>query len=165
MSLPNWHWMLSKPQYTLALGLGAGLSPKAPGTVGSLLGFPLYYLLSGLNITGVLPFMILALFILGIPLCHTTGKALGESDHSAIVWDEIVAMAWVLSMAPHSLTWQMAAFALFRFFDIVKPWPIRYVDRTIKNGFGVMLDDLLAAGFSIVILWLATSLTQDQVIF
>jgi len=144
--------MLGNPVYGLTLGFGAGLSPRAPGTVGTLLGFPLYYLVMMPGIPWLVPVLLGILFVFGIWLCDTTARVLGEADHPAIVWDEIVAMAMVLTLTPDSLAWQVAAFAVFRFFDIVKPWPIRVVDSRMKHGFGVMLDDAIAAAFTVVVI-------------
>ena len=87
-----------------------------------------------------------------------TGRALGVPDHGAMVWDEIVAFLLVLFFTPESLPWQAAAFVLFRLFDIFKPPPIRYYDRTFKSGFGVMLDDLVAAFYTLLVLAVATRL-------
>ena len=147
---PDWRWMTSHPAYVLAFGLGTGLSPKAPGTVGTLLGFPLYFLLAAaLPWPAVLLALLLA-FVVGVKLCDMAGKAVGVADHGGIVWDEIVAMALVLCFTPSGLGWWIGGFVAFRFFDILKPWPIRYFDRHWKNGFGVMFDDLLAAGYAIL---------------
>ena len=96
--------------------------------------------------------MITALFLTGIYFCHITGKALGVSDHGGIVWDEIVAMMLVLAFTPNEWQWWLTAFLLFRLFDIWKPFPIRQCDAKLKNGFGVMFDDLLAAIYAILIL-------------
>ncbi|MGH8652525.1 MAG: phosphatidylglycerophosphatase A family protein [Gammaproteobacteria bacterium] len=146
---PNWGFILSRPAYLLAFGFGAGLSPYAPGTVGTLVGFPLYLLLATfLSKPGVLTALVV-LFALGVWWCDTTGKAVGVADYGGIVWDEIIAMALILCFTPAAPGWWITAFIVFRFFDIFKPWPIRVVDERMQNGFGVMLDDLLAAGFSI----------------
>ncbi|MGI9213875.1 MAG: phosphatidylglycerophosphatase A family protein [Methylococcaceae bacterium] len=144
--------LITHPVHGLATGFGLGFSPKAPGTVGTLLGFPLYYLIVALGIPVLVPVLLLACFVFGIWVCSTTGKLLGEADHPAIVWDEIVAMAAVLAFIPDTLGWQTMAFVVFRFFDIVKPWPIQYVDKTMKNGLGVMLDDGLAAVFTVALI-------------
>lgn len=96
--------------------------------------------------------MIALLFLLGIPICTRTGRALGVSDHGSIVWDEIVAFMLVLEFTPLSWHWWLAAFILFRLFDIWKPFPIRQFDVRLKGGFGVMFDDLLAAGYAILAL-------------
>ena len=152
---PSWRFITSHPAHFLAFGLGTGLSPKAPGTVGTLLGFPLYAALEALlPLPGVLA-ALLAAFVIGAKLCDIAGKAVGEADHSGIVWDEIVAMALVLCFTPSGWGWWIAAFAAFRFFDILKPWPIRYFDRHWKNGLGVMVDDLLAAVYATALIRLA----------
>ncbi|WP_368667929.1 phosphatidylglycerophosphatase A [Methylophilus sp. 13] len=153
-SLPSWRLLWSHPLHCLSLGLGTGLSPKAPGTVGTLLGFPLYWLLMHLPLTQQW-LALAALFLLGVWCCAFTGRALGVSDHGAIVWDEVVAMAAVLVTVPSGLGWGATAFALFRLFDIWKPFPISWVDQRVKGGLGVMLDDVLAAFMAIVVLqWL-----------
>jgi len=103
---------------------------------------------------GVLAFA----FVLGIWACAQTGRALGASDHGAMVWDEIVAFALVLFFTPPSALWQAFAFLAFRFFDIVKPQPIRYYDRRLHGGFGVMFDDLLAAAYTLLTLAVARRL-------
>lgn len=155
---PDWRFICGHPAYFLAFGLGLGLSPKAPGTVGTVLGFPLYYLLAAyLPLPGVLAVLALA-FLAGCKICDLAGKAVGVADHGGIVWDEIVAMALTLCFAPPGTVWALAAFVAFRVFDIFKPWPIRHFDAHWKNGFGVMFDDLLAAGYAILVLRLAASL-------
>lgn len=151
---PSWALLFSHPLHCLSFGLGTGLSPKAPGTVGTLLGFPLYWLLMHLPLTQ--QWLSLAvLFLLGIWCCEVTGRALGVSDHGAIVWDEVVAMAAVLVTVPFTWAWGLAAFASFRLFDIWKPFPIGWVDQRVKGGFGVMLDDVLAAAMAIMVLQIA----------
>ena len=148
---PNLKFLLSHPSHFFALGFGSGLSPKAPGTAGTLIAFPLFFLLNLAPENTQL--MILALlFVIGIPLCTQAGKALGVSDHGSIVWDEIVAMMLVLKFTPASPLWWIIAFVLFRLFDIWKPFPIRQCDAKLKGGFGVMFDDLLAAVYAITCL-------------
>jgi phosphatidylglycerophosphatase A len=95
---------------------------------------------------------LLGAFIFGFWVCQRTGRALGVPDHGSIVWDEIVPFWLVLFLTPPSFLWQAAAFGLFRLFDITKPWPASYFDQHQKNGFGVMMDDLVAAGFSLLVL-------------
>lgn len=153
LTLPSWRMLWSHPLHCLSFGLGTGLSPKAPGTVGTLLGFPLYWLLMGLPLSQQW-FALIILFLLGIWCCEFTGQALGVSDHGAIVWDEIVAMAAVLVTIPMAWGWGVAAFATFRLFDIWKPFPIGWIDRRVKGGLGVMLDDALAALMAILVLQL-----------
>ncbi len=150
---PDWRLLLRHPAHMIALGFGSGLAPKAPGTVGTLLGFPLFFALHGLaSNTASLLALLLAMFVLGVWASARTGRALGVADHGAIVWDEIVAFAAVLVATPASPLWYAIAFAAFRFFDIVKPWPIRQCDARLKNGFGVMFDDVLAAGYAVSVI-------------
>ena len=144
----------------LALGLGTGLSPRAPGTVGTLLGFPLYAGLHAVLTPTLVLLSLAALFILGIPVCAQTARDLGVADPGAIVWDEIVAFALVLAFAPSGWAGWTGAFLLFRLFDILKPFPVNIADRKIKGGLGVMLDDLLAAGYAIASLLLVTRLVH-----
>ncbi|MEO8441726.1 MAG: phosphatidylglycerophosphatase A [Betaproteobacteria bacterium] len=144
--------MWGHPAHIVALGAGAGLAPVAPGTVGTLLAFPLYWLLAASSNSLVALAILGAAFLLGIWACGATGRALGAADHGAMVWDETVAFALVLVFTPAGWPWQIGAFLLFRFFDIVKPPPIRYFDRRLKSGFGVMFDDVLAAGYSLLVL-------------
>jgi len=144
--------MWRQPAHIIALGVGAGLAPAAPGTVGTLLAFPLYWLLAAFSTSTMALALLGAAFLLGVWACGVTGRALGVADHGAMVWDEIVAFAVVLVFTPPGWQWQLGAFLLFRFFDIVKPPPIRYFDRRLKNGFGVMFDDLLAAGYTLLVL-------------
>ena len=156
---PTRAFLLAHPAHLIALGFGSGLAPKAPGTVGTVLGLPLFWAITA--ISPDLPnqlILIAATFLLGIWACARTGRALGVADHGGMVWDEIVAFALVLLLTPPGWLWMLAAFALFRLFDIVKPWPIRFFDARLKNGFGVMFDDLLAAGYAIACLQLAAHL-------
>ncbi len=156
---PSFKLLLSHPAHFFALGFGSGLAKKAPGTFGTLIGIPLYGLIAGLDIYVQLT-IISILFLVGIYFCDKTGKALGVADHGGIVWDEIVAIMLVLTIAPAQWQWWLAAFLLFRLFDIWKPAPIRQCDAMVKGGLGVMLDDLLAAIYAIiglkVMLWLST---------
>jgi phosphatidylglycerophosphatase A len=144
-------FLLSHPAHFFALGFGSGLAPKAPGTFGTLVGLPLFWLISSYALHIQL-LIITVLFLIGIYFCHKTGKDLGVADHGGIVWDEIVAMMLVLTTTPlHWFTWLMS-FAMFRLFDIWKPYPICYFDAKFKHGFGVMLDDLLAAIYTILVM-------------
>lgn len=143
--------LLRKPAHLLAFGFGAGLMPKAPGTAGTLVAIPLFLLL--MQTPELVHYTSLAvLFVLGIPICARTNAALGVSDHSSIVWDEIVAFMLVLEFTPLDAGWWLAAFVLFRLFDIWKPFPIRHFDLKLKGGLGVMFDDLLAAVYAIAAL-------------
>lgn len=154
---PDWRLLISHPAHFFSLGFGSGLMPKGPGTAGTLVAFPLYWLLAPLmNGYLFLLFLIFA-FIIGISICDKTGRALGVPDHGGIVWDEIVAFMLVLFFTPEGIYWQVLAFVLFRFFDIVKPQPIKYFDQNMHGGLGVMFDDLLAAGYALFCLALIKS--------
>jgi phosphatidylglycerophosphatase A len=147
---PDPKFLLAHPAHLIAFGFGSGLAPKAPGTLGTLLGLPLYLLI--VAAAPDLPnriVLLIAAFLLGVWACGRTGRALGVADHGGMVWDEITAFALVLLFTPGGWLWIGLAFALFRLFDILKPWPIRVADAHLKNGFGVMFDDLLAAGYAI----------------
>lgn len=150
--LPDFFTLLRQPQQFLALGFGSGLAAKAPGTFGTLAAIPLYLLIALLPLWGQILVIVLS-FGLGIYLCQVTADAFGVHDHPAIVWDEFVGL-WITMLAlpvlkqPVTWYWVLTGFVLFRFFDIVKPWPIRWVDTHVHGGFGIMLDDALAAIFS-----------------
>lgn len=135
----------------VAYGMGAGLSPLAPGTVGSLVAIPLAVPLLMLP-----PFLFwsawLAAFAVGTYCSAVTSEKLGHKDPGGIVCDEIVAMWLVLACVPRHPLWWLAGFALFRLFDIVKPWPIRALERRVGGGAGIMLDDLLAAAYALALL-------------
>ncbi len=156
---PTWRFVLSHPAHFLSFGFGSGLSPVAPGTMGTLVAFPLYaYLKSWFGQSDLFFLIFIAqLFLLGIWLCGKTGRAIGEDDHSGIVFDEIVAFLLVLFFTPEGFFWQAGAFLLFRFFDVLKPPPIAYYDRMLHGGFGVMFDDLLAAFYALICLALFRS--------
>lgn len=139
--------LLSQPRHWIALGFGAGLSPWAPGTAGTLLGVLLYYLVRDVS-WPLYVALVAAAFLVGIALCGRTARALGTHDHPAIVWDEVVGYLATMLAGPASGPWPVVGFVLFRLFDIVKPWPISYLDRRVPGGFGIMADDLMAALFA-----------------
>jgi phosphatidylglycerophosphatase A len=149
---PAWDLLLEHPAHLLAFGGGAGLAPFAPGTVGTLLAFPAYWLLAPRVSTLQFLLVVVAMFLVGIWACDKTGRALGTPDHGGMVWDELVAFLLVLLFVPQSLAWQSAAFVLFRLFDILKPPPIRSAERALKGGFAVMADDMIAAFYSLLVL-------------
>ena len=149
---PTPRLLLSHPAHFLSLGFGAGLSPWAPGTAGTLLAWALYPLLRTPLSEFVFFAMLISFFLAGVLAAERTGQALGAPDHGAIVWDEIIATWLVLAFTPETLIWQAIAVALFRFFDIVKPPPVRWADRSFKGGFGVMFDDIVAAGYTLLAL-------------
>lgn len=146
-------FLFAHPAHFFGLGFGSGLAKKAPGTFGTLIGLPLFWLISYYTFSTQL-IIITALFIVGIYFCAITGKDLGVTDHGSIVWDEIVAMMLVLAFTPNGYIFCLIAFLLFRLFDIWKPYPIAQFDAKLKNGFGVMFDDLLAAIYAIISLQL-----------
>jgi phosphatidylglycerophosphatase A len=154
---PDWQFVFGKPEHFLAFGFGSGLARKAPGTFGTLLAFPMYWYFS--SKFSAYPFiaMLVVAFALGVWACGETGKALGEADYGGIVWDEIVSFMLVLFFTPPGWPWSLLAFLLFRFFDIFKPPPIRYFDSNWHGGLGVMFDDLLAAGYTLMCLALVKS--------
>jgi len=155
---PSWRFLLSHPAHLVAFGFGAGLMPVAPGTWGTLLALPVFLLVSPRLDPLEFLLMLAVLFALGVWACEVTGRAIGAADHGGMVWDETVAFLLVLFFAPATLPWQAAAFLLFRLFDILKPPPIRYYDQALKSGFGVMLDDLIAASYALLVLAVATTI-------
>jgi phosphatidylglycerophosphatase A len=144
---------LKNPLHLLAFGFGSGLAPKAPGTAGTLVAVPLYLLLQGLPLTVYLG-IVLAGFLLGIWICGSTSRDLSVHDHSGIVWDEIIGYLLTMTLAPKGWLWVAIGFLLFRLFDILKPWPIRWFDRKVPGGFGIMFDDVLAGCYAGVVMWL-----------
>jgi phosphatidylglycerophosphatase A len=155
---PDAGFLLRHPAHFVALGFGVGLVPAAPGTFGTLLAIPLAAALRGRVSDAAFAAAIVALFAVGVWTVDVTGRHLGVPDHGAIVWDEVVAFLAVLFFVGGDALSITAAFVVFRLFDIVKPPPIRQLDRTLKNGFGVMADDFLAAGYTLVVLALANRL-------
>ena len=135
--------LLRHPLDFLALGFGSGLLPRAPGTAGTIAAIPLYLVMQSLALP-VYVSLVAVLFLLGIPICAHTAKRLGVHDHPGIVWDEIVGYLVTMTFAPTGWLWVLAGFVLFRFFDVLKPWPIRWLDKKVGGGFGIMVDDLLA---------------------
>ena len=150
-STPTLAFMFRHPAHLVALGFGAGLSPWAPGTLGTLVAIPIALLLR--RYAGDIEYVsvLVLLFGIGVWASQVTGRELGQPDHGGIVIDEVVAFLLVLFFTGVTLERIAIAFALFRFFDIVKPPPIRQLDARMKNGLGVMLDDLLAAGMALLV--------------
>ena len=152
---PPLRFLFSHPAYFIALGFGAGLAPVAPGTFGTLVAIPMAMVLRA-NVPD--PYFLAAIVVfalIGVWACGVTGRDLGVPDHGSIVWDEVVAFLLVLYFVGDDAFRVAIAFLLFRLFDIFKPPPIRQLDRVMKNGTGVMLDDLLAAGYTLLVfaLW------------
>ncbi len=136
--------VLRDPVHILAFGFGAGLAPKAPGTVGSLLGVVLAWWMLPLD-PGIRLVIGLLLLLTGVWICGESARRIGVHDHPGIVWDEIAAMFLVLQVAPPQIWAWALGFGLFRLFDIWKPWPIRDLDHRLGGGLGIMLDDVVAA--------------------
>jgi len=142
---------LKHPVHFLALGCGSGCAPKLPGTAGTLVGVLLYLPLQTLY-WPIYVGIVLILFLVGIWLCGKTAKDLGVHDHPAIVWDEIVGYLVAMVLVPSGWQWLLAGFVLFRLFDIWKPWPIHLIDKRVGGGFGIMLDDVIAGVYALLIL-------------
>lgn len=146
MSLPKPHF--KDPIHWLAFGLGSGLSPKAPGTVGTIAALPVYWFL----LTELEPFAYLLVLLIstvvGVYFCGKTARDLNVHDHGGIVWDEWVGIWLTLFLAPVGLGWMLLGFVFFRFFDIIKPWPIKWFDQHVHGGLGIMIDDIIAAVFA-----------------
>lgn len=142
------------PIHFLSLGLGSGLSPFAPGTAGTLLAVLIYLPLSTLPLWIYVAVLIVG-SLLGIVLCQKTTDKLAVKDHPAIVWDEFLGFWLTMLMAPDGWLWIIVGFVLFRLFDIWKPWPIRVIDHKVEGGLGIMLDDLLAGAYALVLLQLS----------
>ena len=147
----------ASPAGVLAFGFGSGLSPVAPGTMGTLLAVPFIFILRSMNDPAFWMVLVL-LFLLGVWVCGHVSRQLGVHDHGGIVWDEMVGYWLCVAFVPLQWPWLLAAFVLFRFFDIIKPWPIRQIDRKVSGGFGIMADDIVAALFTILVLAVVQSL-------
>jgi phosphatidylglycerophosphatase A len=144
---------LCNPVHLLAFGFGSGLAPKAPGTFGTLAAVPFLLLLAPLPLTLYLAAVVLC-FGIGIRLCEETSRDLGVHDHGGIVWDEFVGLFITFIAVPINGVSLLLGFALFRLFDILKPWPIGWLDRRVPGGLGIMLDDLLAGVYAWLVLLL-----------
>lgn len=149
---PSFRFLVNHPAHLVACGFGSGLSPFAPGTVGTLFAWATFPLIRPWMNDVELMVFLLACFVGGVLAAHKTGADLGVVDHGSIVWDEIVPFWMVLMFCPAGLVWQTIAFLLFRVFDIVKPQPARFFDEKVKNGFGVMTDDFFAGAYTVLVL-------------
>ncbi len=148
---PDFDWR--RPHHWLAYGFGSGLAPWAPGTFGTLAAIPLYLLLVPLPLIWYLAVLV-PLFLIGVWACGKTNTELGVQDASAIVWDEILGYLITMIAAPAGWHWILVGFVLFRLFDILKPWPISMLDRSVHGGLGVMLDDIVAGLMAFALLQL-----------
>jgi phosphatidylglycerophosphatase A len=142
---------LGTPSGLLAFGFGSGLSHYAPGTMGTVVAIPFAIAMKTMP-TVVFWVVLVLMFLLGIELCNRVSRKLGVHDHGGIVWDEIVGYCLSVAFVPLQWQWFLAAFVLFRFFDIYKPWPIRQLDKKVGGGFGIMIDDVVAGIFTIAVL-------------
>jgi phosphatidylglycerophosphatase A len=142
--------------HLLAFGLGAGLAPVAPGTFGTLIAVPAWWLVSGWPPVWQAG-LILVMFVLGIPLCGYSARRLGVHDHPGIVWDEVVGYFVTMLAAPAGWSWMIVGFVAFRAFDILKPWPIRVLDRRLRGGFGIMVDDVAAGVAAAAVVFVAAA--------
>lgn len=144
---------LKNPIHFLALGFGTGTAPKAPGTFGTIAALPFLYILSFASLS---VYILATIFVclVGIYICGKAASDAGEHDHGAIVWDEIA--GYIITMIAIPITWQtlLVGFILFRFFDIIKPWPISFIDKNCHGGLGIMLDDVVAGLMALVIMHL-----------
>ena len=149
---PTPRQVLTDPVLLLAFGLGSGLAPKAPGTAGTAAALVIYLLLLQ-QLPPLLYLLVLVIAAaLGVYLCQAATDKLGVHDHGGIVWDEFVGLWLTLFAAPAGLHWALLGFVLFRVFDIVKPPPIGWLDRHIKGGLGIMVDDVVAGSLAFVCL-------------
>lgn len=148
---------LRHPVHLLAFGFGAGLAPKAPGTFGTLVAVAIYLLLVPLPLSSYL-LLTAVVVLVGVWICDWSSRRLGVHDHPGIVWDEIAGYLVTMIAAPRGLVWVLVGFLLFRLFDILKPWPISWLDRRVGGGLGIMLDDVIAGLAALGCLQLAAKL-------
>lgn len=156
--VPSSVW--KNPVHFAAFGFGSGAFPVAPGTVGTLAAILPYLWLSSLSILWYILVLIVATLI-GVWLCDKTSNDIGVHDHSGIVWDEFVGFWLTMTFAPDDWFWLIAGFVFFRFFDILKPWPINWLDLKVSGGWGIMLDDLLAGVYAAICLYLSNSILTN----
>jgi phosphatidylglycerophosphatase A len=143
--------VLGSPIHFIAFGFGSGLAPTAPGTVGTIVGIPFFLLMTSLSLASYLVLTLL-LFLFGVWVCSQSSKMLGVHDHGGIVWDEIVGYLVTMIAAPPGWGWVAMGFILFRIFDIFKPWPISYLDKHVSGGMGIMIDDVFAGIYALLVL-------------
>ncbi len=142
---------LKDPVVLIALGLGSGLTPKAPGTAGTVVAIPLFLLMQPLPLISYV-FVTTCLFIAGIWICTYAADKLGVHDHPSIVIDEIAGYLITMIAAPAGWLWIFIGFVLFRLFDALKPWPVSWFDKNIHGGIGIMLDDVVAGLMSLLVI-------------
>jgi phosphatidylglycerophosphatase A len=148
---PDLRFLLAHPAHFIALGFGAGLAPVAPGTFGTLVAIPIAWVLGHFLPPLMVAVCAVPLFFIGVWACEVTGRDLGVPDHGAMVWDEVVAFIPLAALASAAWWLQLIAFAIFRLFDVWKPYPIRDLERHVKGGMGVMIDDVVAAFYAYIV--------------
>lgn len=141
--------VMTHPVHFLAFGFGSGLAPVAPGTFGTLMAIPLYLLMMQLSLVPYL-IVVAVVCITGIWICDKSSKLLGVHDHGGIVWDEFAGFFITMIAAPAGWLWIIIGFALFRLFDIWKPWPISLLDKKVDGGLGIMIDDIVAGVYALI---------------
>lgn len=154
MDKPCLKQVWTNPLHWLAFVGGAGCTPKAPGTAGTLVAIPLYVLAANLPLLYFIA-LTAVMFVAGIGICDRCSRDLGVHDHPGIVWDEVVGYFVTMIAAPSGWIWWLVGFGLFRLFDIWKPWPIGWLDSKVRGGFGIMLDDVVAGIFALACLQFA----------
>lgn len=145
--------LIKRPAAFIAYGFGSGLSPAAPGTFGTLVAIPIFWLIQDWSLTAYLMFTVFA-FVFGIWICQRTVDWLKQDDPGGVVWDEVVGYLVTMLAAPKGWVWLIVGFVLFRFFDILKPWPINIADKKLHGGFGIMFDDVIAGAMAAVVMGL-----------
>jgi phosphatidylglycerophosphatase A len=153
---------LRDPVHLLAFGFGSGAMPRAPGTWGSLAAIPIWYTFAWLP-QPIYWAIVAVAFIVGVWLCGKTADDLKVHDHGGIVWDEFVGMWIALGLFPENIAGVLLAFVMFRLFDVVKPWPINWLDERLPGGFGIMVDDVVAAVMALVCLYLIDLWIMPQI--
>lgn len=157
--VPNFDWR--RPHHWIAYGFGSGLVPWAPGTFGTLAAVPLYLLMAPLPLVWYLGILVV-MFLVGLWACGKTARELNAHDPNAIVWDEFLGYLLAMTAAPQGWEWVLLGFVLFRFFDILKPWPILAIERRVRGGFGVILDDLIAGVMAMAVMHLVGTLVYSS---
>jgi phosphatidylglycerophosphatase A len=147
--------IMTDPVLFLAFGFGSGLAKKAPGTCGTIAAIPVYYLFVQANSLWVYSLLTIIATVVGVWICDVAAKKLDEHDYGGIVWDEVAGYLITMWFVPFSWQAMLLGFVLFRIFDILKPWPIKWIDQQVHGGLGIMLDDVLAAVFAGGLLLLA----------
>ena len=150
--------IMADPVLFLAFGFGSGLARKAPGTMGTLAAIPVYWLFYQTQSLLIYSVLTVLVTVVGIWICDEAANKLGEHDFGGIVWDEVAGYLITLWFVPLSWQTMLAGFVLFRIFDIIKPWPIKWLDQHVQGGFGIMIDDVLAAVFAGGLLFLIVNL-------